>query len=125
MRQALANKDQAAFKALWHPAGYESNLVGGSGIPGGAVFRQGSRKGWYLKPNMAEVTEAGDKARVYPCAIWSIERERAVDGVHAFVALVDGVWVLVGAGERRAEVDALVKRFVEGEELAPPAREGR
>jgi hypothetical protein len=123
--KALAESDEAAFLALWHPAGYGTNLVGGSGMAGGRFFAQGSRKKWYLKPELPKATKFSDDVRVFPCDIWSREKNRSVDHVHAVIVRREGRWVIVGAGEKREQVDALANRVVQGKELTAPDTEGR
>lgn len=120
--KALADKDEAAFKANWHSAGWEKNLVGGSGIAGRKVFSQGSRKGWFLKPDMAKLTNPGRSGPfVIPCDIWSRDKNKAVDKVWAVVAHEGKAPKILGAGEDFDEVMALARRFQDKEPLEPPA----
>ena len=122
LRASLEKKDEAAFEALVHPDGLAVNLVGGSGLSGASFFSQGSRKGWYLEADVDKMTsvQRGNKVWIVPCAVWSIDKKKAVDAVFAAVVYRDARWVWLGAGEKRAEVEALARRFEAGEALAPP-----
>jgi hypothetical protein len=124
MEQAFRRGDEAAFKKTWVPAGYEENLVGGSGIPGKSVFRQGSRKSWYLKPDLDKLRtlDARKGVHVVYCAVWSWKQEKAVDAVHALL-VTKGSLQMLGGGEREAEVLALGERFLKGQPLPPPKKE--
>lgn len=122
LEEAHRTQNKAAAQAAWHPEGWSTNLVGGSGLRGEAAFKQGSREGWYLKPNMDELTNIGrsGKAWFMPCDIWSIKKKQAMDQVVAVVAFHKDKWVVLGAGESRKEVEALAKRWDEGKALKPP-----
>lgn len=120
MKKGLEEKNEALFQSRWHDEGYKKNLVGGSGLTGKAVFKQGSRKGWYLKPELDKRKALGEgKVFIVPCQIWSTKKDRAVDKVWAAVIKGDKGWKILGAGEKTAEVEALVERFLKGEPLAP------
>jgi hypothetical protein len=121
IEKALKAADEPAFKAQWHPDGYEKNLIGGSGNTGASMFRQGSRKKWFPKPDLAKATTlANGDAVIVPCEIWSWERNTAVDAVDALVVKVKGTYLVLGAGEKRAQVDALAERWLKKKSLAPP-----
>ena len=124
MEQAFRKADEAAFKKTWHPAGYEENLVGGSGIPGKSVFRQGSRKGWFLKPDLDKLRtlDASKGVHVVYCPVWSWKQERAVDAVHALLVTTKGALQMLGGGEHEAEVLALGERYLKDQPLAPPKK---
>jgi hypothetical protein len=120
IEKALRAADEPAFKAQWHPDGYAKNLIGGSGNTGASMFRQGSRKKWFPKPDLAKATTLGNgDAVIVPCEIWSWERNQAVDAVDALVVKVKGTYVMLGAGEKRAQVDALAERWLKKQPLAP------
>ncbi|MCC6748397.1 MAG: hypothetical protein IT371_12110 [Deltaproteobacteria bacterium] len=122
MEGALRTPNEKVFKAHWFPAGYEKNLVGGSGLPGKAVFGQGSRKKWYLKADFSKLTSVGRGGPwIVYCDIWSWEREKAVDDVHAALIYVKKQWVVLGAGEKKEQVEALAKRYLAKQPLEPPA----
>jgi hypothetical protein len=110
LRVSLEKKDKTLFLKYWHPRGFKKNLVGSSGLPGVGVFKQGSRKGWYLKPKMSTLKARGTHGAIVFCAIWSTRRKRAVDGVHAYVVWHNKRWVVLAAGESKKQVEALIKR---------------
>lgn len=120
LKQATAKGDEGAFKTGWHPAGWAENVVGGSGLAGEAVFRQGSRKGWYLRADAASVRAAGRQdVVIVRCDVWSTKKEKAVDEVFVVVVRHDERVVALGGGEDRDEVEALAGRFIAGGALAP------
>ena len=121
MEKAIKDKDEAGFKACWRPEGFEKNLVGGSGLPGKAVFEQGSRKKWFPKPDLekAKVLEDG-AAVIVPCEIWAWEKGRAVDKVDFLIVREKEGYRALGGGEKRDQVDALASRFLKKEPLEPP-----
>ncbi|MEO8705474.1 MAG: hypothetical protein ABI867_35915 [Kofleriaceae bacterium] len=119
MEKALRASDEPGFKARWYPDGYTKNLIGGSGISGASVYAQGSRKSWYLKPDLAKLTVlAGGAVAIVGCDIWSWDKERAVDHVDAVIVKIGNEYVMLGGGEKRAEVDALAKRWIAKKPLA-------
>ena len=80
MKAAMGKKEEAAFKAQWHPRAYATNLVGGSGLPGKSVYRQGTRKGWYLKLQMAKLRGLPMRRGgpwIVPTLIWSDKKGKA------------------------------------------------
>lgn len=122
MKAALAKKDAKTFAKQWHPKGYAKNLVGGSGLAGRSVYRQGSRKGWYIKPDFSKLRGVPGRRGgpwIVPCAIWSTKRKRAVDKVWALMVWVEKRSVVLGAGEKLAQVEALGARWVAKKPLAP------
>ncbi len=118
MEQAIRNKDENAFKAEWHPQGYGTNLVGGSGLSGSSLFKQGSYDGWYMKADFSKMSKMEDVS-IVPCGIWSWEKNKSMDEVTAAVVSRDGKPVLLGAGEDSEQVRALAKRFLSNASLAP------
>ena len=121
MEKAIRDKDEAAFKARWHAAGFGKNLVGGSGIPGKEVFAQGSRKKWFLKPDLSKVRSLEDGAAlIVPCEIWAWEKEKAVDKVEMLLIREKDAYVVLGGGEKKEQVDALASRWLKKEALEPP-----
>ncbi|HYF01639.1 MAG TPA: hypothetical protein VEJ18_22145 [Planctomycetota bacterium] len=124
MEKALRGGDEAAFKARWSPEGYEKNLAGKSGLAGKAVFAQGTRKKWFLKPGLAKTRTLGEGAAfIVPCEVWGWEKERAVDQVEILLVPEGGRLLVLGGGEKGAEVQALADRFLKKEPLAPPGEE--
>ena len=118
--KALRAGDEAACKALWHAEGWAKNLVGGSGIPGSDVFAQGSRKKWFPKPDFTRTAPVGQGgALLVDCEIWAWEKEKAVDRVVFLAVKGEKGWVLLGGGEKRAEVEALAGRWQKKQPLAP------
>lgn len=122
LEAAIKANDEVGFKIHWHPEGYEHNLVGGSGIPGKAVFRQGARKKWFPKPDLAGATvlRKGD-AVIVTCDIWRWTDDRVVDRVDALLVKVNGKYLVLGGGEKRAQVEALAARWLNKQPLAPRA----
>jgi len=120
IEKAIKAADEPAFKVQWHPDGYAKNLVGGSGNTGASMFRQGSHKKWFPKPDLTKATTlASGDAVIVPCEIWSWERNTAVDAVDVLLVKVKGAYVVLGAGENRAQVDALAERWLKKRPLPP------
>jgi hypothetical protein len=120
MEKGLRGSDEALFKAQWHAEGYDKNLIGGSGNTGARVYKQGTRKKWFLKPDLPGTTVlAKGEAVIVSCDIWSWEKDKAVDRVDALLVKVKGTYVMLGAGEKRAEVDALSARWLDKKPLDP------
>lgn len=119
MKIALQTKNQELFTKQWHPIGYQTNLVGGSGVPGRGVYSQGSRKRWYLRPNFEKQISLTNRVVIVPCDIWSWQKKRPVDRVHAVVVRQKARWLVLGAGERSKEVVALANRYIHNKPLPP------
>ncbi len=121
MEKGIRENDEAAFKAPWREDAYETNFVGRSGLAGKEVFRQGARKKWFLKPDLARLLSLGEGAvAIVPCEVWSWEREKAVDKVDIlFIREKDG-WTILGGGEKRVQVEALANRWLKKEPLEAP-----
>jgi hypothetical protein len=125
MEQGLREKNEAQFKSQWHPEGYKQNLVGGSGIPGRAVFGQGSRKGWFLRPDLEKLQALPGRLGgpwIVRCDVWSWKKKRTVDEVHALLVHTrdkERRMVMLGGGERLEEVIALGQRWVRKKPLPP------
>lgn len=112
---------EAVFKARWHAEGYEKNLCGGSGLSGKDVFGQGARKKWFLKPDLAKAAFPQDGAvAVVSCQIWAWEKGKAVDKVDLVLVKDKESWLVLGGGEKRADVDGLVSRWIKKEPLEAP-----
>jgi hypothetical protein len=123
LEKAHRANDAAAFAARWHPEGFRKNLVGGSGTTGESAFRQGARKHWFLRPDLDKLAGGGRGGPwLVPCDVWSWDKEQAVDHVDALLVWHDGQWLVLGAGEKRAEVEALGRRWADKEPLEPPPR---
>lgn len=110
MKRAILQKNEKLFAKQWSLLGYNMNLVGGSGIPGKSVYKQATRKGWYMKPDFKKMIKVSNKAWIVTCNIWSWKRKKAVDQVHALVVQPKNKWLLLGAGEKLKEVRSLSKR---------------
>jgi hypothetical protein len=118
LEKAIRDKDAAAFKARWHALGYEKNLVGGGGLAGKEVFDQGSRKKWFLKPDLAKAKVLADGAAVIvPCEVWAWEKAKAVDKVDLLLVRDKDAYVVLGGGEKRDQVEALATRWLKKEPL--------
>jgi hypothetical protein len=125
MQTALKKKNEALFKAQWLTLSYEKNLVGGSGLAGKKVFKQGSRKGWYIKPQMAKLRSIpGQRGApwVIPSLIWSDKKSRALDKVFVILIYKDKRWKVLGSGEKLAQVEALGQRHLSKKPLPPPKK---
>ena len=120
IEKALRGGDEALFRSQWHADGYAKNLVGGSGNTGASMFKQGARKKWFPRPDAAKATVLADGAAVIVgCEIWSREQNKVVDRVDALVVKTATGYVLLGAGEKRAQIDALAERWLKKQPLAP------
>ena len=123
MEKALKAGDEDAFKKRWVPLAYEKNLVGSSGLSGKSTFEQGSRKGWFLKPDMQTL---GGVSRGEPwivrCDIWSWKKNKAVDAVWVVFATHRKVSKLIGSGENKKQVEDLARRWLHSKPLEPPTR---
>lgn len=120
MEKALREKNEKLFAKQWLPLGYQKNLVGGSGLAGRKVYRQGSRKGWFLKPNWKQLTSV-DRAPpwIVPCDVWSWKKKRAVDKVWLVFGWQGKRSIVLGGGEKIEQVRALGLRWREKKPLAP------
>ena len=101
--------------------------MGGSGLPGKSVYRQGTRKGWYLKLQMAKLRGLPMRRGgpwIVPTLIWSDKKGKAVDMVYVLI-VYKKKWMILGGGERLAEVEALGKRWVDKKPLAPPKKKSK
>ena len=125
IKTALEKKKEDAFRHHWDPSGYKDNLVGGSGLSGQAVFQQGSRKGWFLKPelnSLRAIYRNPGSPMIVRCDIWSRAKRKKVDRVFAVLVQTrekHARRVLLGAGEKEKEVLALAHRWVKGNKLKP------
>lgn len=125
MKRALQTKNAKLFQKQWHALGYKKNLVGTSGLAGKQVFKQGSRKGWFLQPEMGKLRSIpGQRGApwIVPSVIFSAKKKRAVDKVFALLIYKEKRWMLLGAGEKLAQVEALGKRYLDKKGLEPPQK---
>jgi hypothetical protein len=120
--KGIRDLDEPRFKAQFHPEGYANNLVGGSGLSGAKTFRQGTRKSWYLRPRWAEGRSTGGDTALVPCEVFRWTDGKVVDRVDAALVKHQGRWLVLGGGEKRAEVEALLERWKNKQPLSPPAR---
>jgi hypothetical protein len=132
MEKAIREGDDKLFKAQWHADGHAKNLVGGSGLTGESVYKQGARKKWFPKPDLAKAESLGEGAAILvPCEIWGWEKEKALDQVLFVLVKVEvkveekakSVYVVLGGGEKGEEVKALADRWLKKEPLDPPKKE--
>lgn len=56
---------------------------------------------------------------IAPCKVWSWKTNAAVDAVDVVLVQVKAAYVVLGAGEKRAEVDAVAQRWLDNKPLAP------
>lgn len=117
MENGIRKSDEQLFKKHWTAEGYEKNLVGGSGMTGASVFRQGSNKKWFLKPDYSKTVKQG-KVEIYQCEVYAWEQSRKVDEI--FLAVSADEMKVLGGGENLEEVKKLAERFNAGESLEPP-----
>lgn len=127
---AMKLKDMTRAEALSDARGFRDNLVGGSGTTLESTFQQGAKKGWHLAPDFDDVRHLpGGRGVIAHAfvrdnasgesldALWILLIPRAADGAG------EGGWVALGAGEKRAEVQALADRLLADQPLGPPAPE--
>lgn len=121
MELGIKTRDEDLFKAQWHPTGYKSNLVGGSGIEGASIFHQGSREGWYIKPRTDEVRGHGSQnSYIITCDVTSWKSGEIDEEVYAGVIRYEDRWAVLGIGVGdRSDVSALVYRYRPGEPIQP------
>jgi hypothetical protein len=124
LEKGIKEKDEALFKARWHGEGYEKNLCGGSGLAGKAVFSQGARKKWFLKPDLAGARAAGEDAvAIVACEVFGWEKGRAVDKVEIILVKEKDGFIVLGGGEKRDDVEGLVSRWLKKEPLEAPKKD--
>lgn len=122
LEKGIREAKEALFKKSWYPESYTKNLVGGSGLAGEQVYRQGTRKQWFLKPDLKQLKTTGRGSPfLVPCDIWSWKQNKAVDHIWAALIWHGRAWVILGAGEKLAQVEELARRYQEKKPLAPPA----
>lgn len=115
MEKGLKDGDEDLFKKHWDSRAYKENFVGGSGLPGEEVFRQGTGKKWFPKPDLTQTEKVGSVV-IVPAQIWSWEQEKSLDKVYFAVQTKDKP-VILGGGERMEEVRKLAERADKGEPL--------
>lgn len=115
MKSGLAKEAQALCDAR----GYEANLVGGDGTSLASLFAQGHRKRWHLRAELAG-SKSARKAYIAAADVVDDLNGEKLDSL--FVLLVPGpedTLVALGASESRGPVEALAKRWQDGEALPP------
>lgn len=125
----MRGDDVTRAAELCDARGFLTNLVGGSGNTLESIFRQGHKKGWHLALDFDDVRLlAKGKGAIAHALVRDNATRESIDAL--WVLLIpaqaeeggDGDrWVALGAGEKRAEVQALADRWRAGEPLAPPA----
>jgi len=124
LEKGIKMKEEAVFKGRWHAEGYEKNFCGGSGLSGKAVFGQGSRKKWFLKPEIAQAkTVENGTLIVVPCEVWAWEKGKSVDKVDLVLVREKEAYLVLGGGEKRDDVDGLVSRWLKKEPLEAPEKQ--
>lgn len=118
LENGIKNNDEDLFKKHWHPAAYDENLVGGSGLAGNRVYEQGSRKKWFPRPNLDGSQKIG-RVDIVPTEIYAWERDKKVDEIYFALADDGGDLKILGGGEDPDEVKALAERFNSGKSLSP------
>jgi hypothetical protein len=123
LEKGIRDNDEPRFKGRWHAEGYEKNYCGGSGLSGKDVFGQGARKKWFLKPSLPQARGPEDGAVVVvACEIWAWEKGKAVDKVEMVLVKDKEAYIVLGGGEKRADVDGLVSRWLKKEPLEGPKK---
>lgn len=115
MKSGLAKDAQALCDAR----GFEMNLVGGDGTALASLFSQGHRKRWHLR---AELSGSKSARKAYIAAADVIDDLNGDRLDSLFVLLVPGPgdsMVALGASESRGPVEALAKRWQDGDPLPP------
>lgn len=122
MKTGLAKEAEA----LCDTRGFELNLVGGDGTSLASLFAQGHRKRWHLRAELAGSKPApgpkGSRQSAYIAKAEVIDdlNDQKLDSL--FVLLVPGpndAYVALGASESRAPIEALAKRWQNGDPLPP------
>ncbi len=118
MEKSLQNKDEAAFKALWHHDGYNYNPTGDVGYSGAQAYKKGSRDGWYIKPDFKELLTHGladviksDDVVIIPCHIWSVEKHKPIDDIYTAIVHSGNEWLVLGLSENAKGLEGVVDRF--------------
>jgi|GEM_PF-3285284 len=128
---AMKSNDLELAAKLCDPRGYRDNLVGGSGNPLDSLFAQGARKGWHLVADHrltrgVHGSSGGTREGVIlRASVRDNKSGKSFDEIYLLlVKTTDAVgakrWLALGAGEDRAQVDALAARFVNDQPLRPP-----
>lgn len=117
LENGIRKTDEELFKKHWRAEGYDKNLVGGSGMSGSSVYKQGSRKKWFLKPDYSKTVRQGN-VEIYQCEVYAWEQSKKVDEI--FLAVSTDDRKALGGGENFEEVKKLAERFNAGESLEPP-----
>jgi hypothetical protein len=115
MENGIRNDDESLFKKNWSADTYDKNVVGRSGLEGSQIFKQGSRKKWFPKPDFSNRIKVGS-IEIIPAEIWSWEKERKVDEVY-FAIKMGSSPVILGGGEDLEEVKKLAERADQGKSL--------
>jgi len=122
MEKGLKAADEKLFRTQWHPTGYKENLVGGSGIEGADVFRQGSREGWFIQPRSNEVRGHGSQDQyIVTCDVVMWKSGKIDEVVYTGIVRYKGNWAVLGIGDR-SEVSQLVNRYSSGKPLQPESQ---
>lgn len=118
MEKAMVNKDKAAFKALWHIDGFFSNPTGKSGYSGEMAYKDGTRYGWYIKPDFKKLLQhglddvvKGDDVVILPSHIWSYDKHKAIRDIYTAVVRQGDHWLVLGLSNDSHELQAMVDRF--------------
>jgi hypothetical protein len=117
LENGIRKNDEELFKKHWTPAGYNKNLVGGSGMTGQKVFEQGSRKKWFLQAADIDHPLTEGKVEIFRCDVYLWEQSRKVDEIYLAVTKEDKK--VLGGGEDLEEVKSLAARYNRGETLEP------
>lgn len=115
MKSGLAKEAQA----LCDVRGFEMNLVGGDGTTLASLFSQGHRKRWHLR---AELAHSKSARKAYIAAADVIDDLNGDKLDSLFVLLVPGpndTFVALGASESKGPIEALAKRWHDGDPLPP------
>jgi len=122
---AMKSGDLARAKVLCDPRGFGDNLVGSSGGTLESIFTQGAKKGWHLALDFDDVKLLPEgRGAIAHTFVRDNATRKDLDALWILLIPTDdeGRWVALGAGERRAEVQALADRWRAGDPLPPPTK---
>lgn len=118
MEIALHNEDEKMFKALWHEDCYIANPSGSKGYSGKMVFEQGTKNGWYLKPNFKSILLNGlteviksDDVVILPSYVWSVDKHKALKDIYCALVRHNEEWFIIGVSEISKDLEVIVDRF--------------
>lgn len=120
-RSAMADGKPDRARALCDERGFADNLGGSNGTSLASLFAQGHRKRWHLQLD-AKAVHAGPKRSYIAFAhvVDNTDPGKRLDSLYVlFVPSAAHGYLALGASENKDEVEALARRWANGEALAP------